>query len=119
MGVALGQIVPHVQEDGKIGLEDFRAYVELLDAALGDTGRIATTEQKMPVIEQKNSVFSQYYCMFQLIMANLDWNPSALWIAFQMGLSKEITDYFTYSNMPGIVPAFMTVCQKKINQIRQ
>jgi hypothetical protein len=36
-----------------------------------------------------------------------------------MGLSKEMKDSFTYSDMPEELPAFVTVCQKWDNQIRQ
>ena len=35
-GVALGQILPHVREDGTIGLEDLPAFIQLLEAAFGD-----------------------------------------------------------------------------------
>jgi hypothetical protein len=34
-GIALGQILPHVQEDGMIGLEVLPALIQLLEAALG------------------------------------------------------------------------------------
>jgi len=36
-----------------------------------------------------------------------------------MGLSEEIKDSFTYSDMPEELPAFVTVCQKRDNLIRQ
>jgi len=35
-GVAFGQILPHVREDGTIGLEDLPALIQLLEAAFGD-----------------------------------------------------------------------------------
>jgi hypothetical protein len=35
-GVALGQILSHVLEDGMIGLEDLPAVIQLLEAAFGD-----------------------------------------------------------------------------------
>jgi len=35
-----------------------------------------------------------------------------------MGLSKDIKDCFTYSDMPEELAAFVTVCQKRDNQIR-
>jgi len=46
-GVALGQILPHVQEDGTIGLENLTTFIQLLEAASGDLNRVATTEKKM------------------------------------------------------------------------
>jgi len=118
-GVALGQILPHVWEDGTIGLEDLPAFIQLLEAAFGDPDRVATAERKMREINQKNREFSQYYAEFQVIAADLDWNPSALRNALRMGLSEEMKDFFTYSDMPDELPAFVTVCQKRDNQIRQ
>jgi hypothetical protein len=73
----------------------------------------------MREIKQKNREFSQYYAEFQVIAADLDWNPSALRNALWMGLSEEMKDSFTYSNMPEELPAFVTLCQKRDNQIRQ
>jgi len=118
-GVALGQILPHVREDGTIGLEDLPALIQLLEAAFGDPDRIATAERKIREIKQKNHEFSQYYAEFQVIAADLDWNPSALRNALRIGLSEEMKDSFTYSDMPEELPAFVTVCQKRDNQIRQ
>jgi hypothetical protein len=46
-GVALGQTLPHVQEDGTIGLEDLPAFIQLLEAAFGDPDRVATAKRKM------------------------------------------------------------------------
>jgi len=118
-GIALGQILPHVREDGTIGLEDLPAFIQLLEAAFGDPDRVGTAERKMREIKQKNREFSQYYAEFQVIAADLDWNPSALRNALRMGLSEEMKDSFTYSDMPEELPAFVTVCQKRDNQIRQ
>jgi len=118
-GIALGQILPHVREDGTIGLGDLPAFIQLLEAAFGDPDRLATAERKMREIKQKNCQFSQYYAEFQVIAADLDWNPSALRNALRMGLSEEMKDSFTYSDMPDELPAFVTVCQKRDNQIRQ
>ena len=98
-GVALGQMLPHVRKDGMIGLEDLPALIQLLVADFGDPDRVATAELTMRVIKQKNREFSQYYAEFQVIAANLDWNPSALWNALRMGLSEEMKDSFTYSDM--------------------
>jgi len=118
-GVALGQILPHVREDGEIGLEDQPAFVQLLEAALGDPDRVATAERNIREIKQKNCKFSQYYAEFQVIVADLDWNPSALRNILRMGSSEEMKGTFTYSNMPEELPAFVTVSQKRDNQIRQ
>jgi hypothetical protein len=118
-GVALGQILPHVREDGTIGLGDLPAFKQLLEAAFGDPDRVATAKRKMREIKQKNREFSQYYAESQVIAADLDWNPSALRTALRMGMSEEMKHSFTYSDMPEELPAFVTVCQKRDNQIRQ
>jgi hypothetical protein len=70
-------------------------------------------------IKQKNREFSQYYTEFQVIAAALDWNPSALRNAFRSGLSEEMKDSFIHTDMPDELPAFVTLCQKRDNQIRQ
>jgi len=69
--------------------------------------------------KQKNHHFSQYYAEFQVIAANLDWNPSALRNALWTGLPKEIKDSFTYRDMPEQLPLFVMVGQKRDNEIRQ
>jgi len=94
-GVALGQILPHVQNDRMIGLDDLPAFIQLLEAAFGDPDRVATAERKMREIQQNNREFSQYYAEFQVIAADLDRNPSALHNALRMGLSEQMKDSFT------------------------
>jgi hypothetical protein len=111
--------LPHVQADGTIRLEYLPAWIHLLEAAFGDPDRVATAEQKLQEIKQKNREFSQYYAEFQVITADLDWNPSALQNELRIGLSEEMKDSFTYSHMPEELPAFVTVCQKRNIQIRQ
>ena len=68
----LRQILPHVLEDGEIGLEDLPACIQLLEAAFGDPDRVATAEQKMRESNQKSREFSQYSAEFQVIAADLD-----------------------------------------------
>jgi hypothetical protein len=102
-----------------IGPEDLPAFIQLLEAAFGDRDRVATTQRKMREIKQNQCEFSRYYAEFQVVATDLDWNPSALRNALRMGLSEEIKDSFTYSDMPEELPAFVTVCQKQDNQIRQ
>ena len=50
--IALGQILPHVREDGMIGLEDLPAIIQLLEAAFKDPNRVATAERKMREFKQ-------------------------------------------------------------------
>ena len=60
-----------------IGLEDLPAFLLLLEAAFVDPDPVATVERRMREIKQKNREFSQYYAEFQVIAADLDWNPLA------------------------------------------
>jgi len=73
----------------------------------------------MREIKQKKHVFSQHYAEFQVIAADLDWNPSALQNALRMGLSEEMKDSFTYSDMLEELPGCVTVCQEWDDEIRQ
>ena len=118
-GIALKQILPHVRDNGEIGLEGLPAFIQLLEAAFGDPDRVATAELNMRNIKQKNREFSLYYAEFQVIAADLDWNPSALRNALRSGLSEEMKDSFIHTDMPEELPAFVTLCQKRDNQIRQ
>jgi len=118
-GIALKQILPHVRDNGEVGLEDLPAFIQLLEAAFGDPDRVATAERNMKEIKQKNREFSLYYAEFQVIAADLDWNPSALRNALRSGLSEEMKDSFIHTDMPDDLPAFVTLCQKRDNQIRQ
>jgi hypothetical protein len=111
--------LPHVRDNGEIGLGDLSAFIQLLEAAFGDPDRVATAESAMKEIKQKNREFSLYYAEFQVIAADLDWNPSALRNALRSGLSEEMKDSFIHTDMPDDLPAFVTLCQKRDNQIRQ
>ena len=53
-GLALTQILPHVRDNGDIGLEDLPAFIQLLEAAFGDPDRVATTEWNMKEIKHTN-----------------------------------------------------------------
>jgi hypothetical protein len=118
-GLALKQILPHLRDNGEVGLEDLPAFIQLLEAAFGDPDRVATAERNMREIKQRNREFSLYYAEFQVIAADLDWNPSALRNALRSALSEEMKDSFIHADMPDDLPAFITLCQKRDNQIRQ
>jgi len=75
---AFGQILPHVRQDGTIGLKDLAACIQLLEAAFGDPDCVATTERRMQEIKQKSRKVSQDYVEFQVIAADLGWNRSTL-----------------------------------------
>jgi len=118
-GVALRQILPHIGEDGTVWLEDLPTLVHLMEAAFGDPGGVATAECEVWEIKQMDREFSQYYTKFQVIAADLEWNPATVRNAVHMGLSEEMKDSITYSDMPEEPPAFVTVSQKQHNQIQQ
>ena len=77
-GVPLAQMLPHVRQDRTIGLENLPAFIQLLEAAFGDTDQLATTERKMGEIKWKTRESSQYYPEFEVVAVDLDWNPLAL-----------------------------------------
>jgi len=87
--------------------------------ALENTERVATAELKMRQIKQMNPEFSQYYAGFHIIAADLDWNRPALQNAWLMEFFEEMKDSFTYRDIPEELPAFVTVSQKRDNQIQQ
>jgi hypothetical protein len=76
-------------------------------------------QTEMREIQQTIQEFSQYCGEFPVITAVLDWDPSALLNAPRMGLSEQIKDSFTCSDMSEEPPAFVTVCQRWDNLIRQ
>jgi hypothetical protein len=119
IGLTLKQILAHVRDNGDIRLETLQAFIQRLEAAFGDPDRVATAERNMKEIKQKNQEFSLYYAEFQVIAADLDWNPSTLRNALRSGLSEEMKDSFIHTDMPEDIPAFVTLCQKRDNQIRQ
>jgi hypothetical protein len=73
----------------------------------------------MREIMQRNREFFLYYAEFQVIAANLDRNPSAHRNALRSGLSEEMKDSFIHTDMPDELPAFVTLCHNRDNQIRQ
>jgi len=109
----------HLREDEEIGLEDLPAFIQHLEGAFGDPDRVATAQRRMREIKQQNRESSQSDVEFEVIAADLDWNPSALRNALRMWLSKDQKYSFTYSDMPEELPAFVSVCQIRDNQIRQ
>jgi hypothetical protein len=114
-GLALRHILPHVRENGEIDLGDLTAFIQLLGAAFGDPDRVATAEPNMREIKQMNRECSQYYAEFQVIAADLDWNPSALRNALRSGFSEERKNSFIHTAMPDELPAFVTLCQERDN----
>jgi hypothetical protein len=73
----------------------------------------------MREIKQTNREFSQYYAEFQVIAADWNWNYSALRNALRSGLSEEMKDSIIHTDMPEDLSAFVTLFQKRDNQIRQ
>jgi hypothetical protein len=113
----LRPILPHVRENGDLDLGDLTALIQLLEAAFGDPDGVATAERNMKEIKPKNREFSQYYAEFQVIAADLDWNPSAFRNTLRSGLPEEMKDSFIHTDMPDELPAFVMLCQKRDNQI--
>jgi len=111
-GVALGQIMAHVEDNGTIGLQNLPALIQLLNAAIGDPNRVATAKWNICDIQEKLCELCQYYAEFQVNAINLDWNLSALQNALRMGQFKEMKDFCMYSNKPQELPPAVTIWQK-------
>jgi len=58
-----------------MGLEDLLGFEQPQEAAFRNPDQVATTEPKLRKNQPKNCVFSQYKAEFQVIAADLDWNP--------------------------------------------
>jgi hypothetical protein len=58
-GLALCQILPHIWENGNIGLENLPAFIQLLEAVFADPDRVASAERNMWEIKQMIREFSQ------------------------------------------------------------
>jgi len=62
---------------------------------------------------------SQDYAEFQLIAADVDYNPAALLNALSITLFEAIKDSLTHSDMAEDLPALVTVDHKRDKHIRQ
>jgi len=102
----------------KIGREGLLAYIQLLEAAFRDRDRVATFEWKPQEIKQKHYEFSQHYTHFQVLPPDSDWNSSALQNALSLGLSPQMNNYLTNSDMLEGLPTLIMGCQEGGNQIR-
>jgi len=60
-GVALGQILPHIQKDRITGMVDLSAGWQCLNAAYADPNSVGTNKSMMQANKQKNHEFSQDY----------------------------------------------------------
>jgi hypothetical protein len=116
--VAICQILPHVREDGTIGQENLPAFIQPQEGAVEDPNRVATAERKMREIKPKITEFSQVYTEFQVIAADLNWNPWAPWNALRILLSEAMNDSFMYSDTPEVLLTFVTVSSETVNQIQ-
>jgi len=118
-GIALCNILLHGQEDITTGLEVLLAVIQLLEAGFRDPDWVATAECEMREIQLYNHNSTLDYIEFLVNAAELDCNPSPMQNGLRMGLSEEMKDSFKQSHMPEGCPAYVTVCQKWDNQIRQ
>jgi hypothetical protein len=57
--VAIGQIMPHIRENGMIGLDDLPAFIQLLESTFENPNQVATSERFMRTIKQGMRKFRQ------------------------------------------------------------
>jgi hypothetical protein len=62
--------MPHVSDNGEIGLENLPAFVQLLEVAFRHADWIALAKRKMQEIKQMNCECPQYYAELQVIVAD-------------------------------------------------
>lgn len=117
-GPALSQVAPFIRPNN-INLIDITALLRILESAFGDPDRIATAEQKIDNLKQKNKDFASYYAEFQRYASDLDWNESAKLSALRRGLSTELmTDMITMREVPRTVDELVEICQLLDNRRR-
>jgi hypothetical protein len=118
----VGQVFTQVKgyiTNGDINLADVPVLVTVLETTFGDPDHVATAEQKLEVLEQKNCDFSSYYTEFQCYAADVKWNDPATCIALMRGLNNESKDALTLSDdVPQQFQEFVAFLQQLDNQIR-
>jgi hypothetical protein len=109
----------HISDNGEIGLDELPAFIQLLEAAFGDSNRVATTEYMMHGVQKLNPAFCHYYARFQVITADRNWNPFTLQSAHCILLFEKMMDSLTYSDIREDLSSFVMVHQKHDNHIQQ
>jgi hypothetical protein len=117
-GLALGQVLPLIQDDNSIALADLNAFCRLLENAFGDPDRRATAEPQLERLRQANREFSLYFADFQRLVADVDWNDGAKRHALMRGLGAELKDALVSVELPEDLPVFVALLQRLDNRIR-
>jgi lipopolysaccharide biosynthesis glycosyltransferase len=85
-GNAQNQIQPYILTD-KINLENIEALISILEATFGDPDQVGTASMELDKLTQGNKEFSQYYAVFQHLMAILNYDGNAKKATLKCGLS--------------------------------
>jgi hypothetical protein len=117
-GRALAQILPFVNNDGQVTLDNVAAVITTLQTAFGDPDRAATARHKLQSLRQGNKEFSVYFAEFQMLVAELNWDATATMDALRNGLSIDILEKLIGLPAPASYHDFVTTCQRLDSQIR-
>ena len=116
-GIALAQVLPHVQ-DTHINLANVAAVIQLLEEAFGDPDRVATAFRELAALRQKDREFSLYLADFQRIAADLTLGEQSKIEHLRSGLSNELKDTLTgVLEVPEDYAGFVRACQKLDNKL--
>jgi hypothetical protein len=74
-GAMLEQMI-HLIKNDRVNLENFEAFITLLDEAYGDPDCGNTAERMLAKLCQGKRDFVTYYAEFQCLIADLDWNDT-------------------------------------------
>jgi hypothetical protein len=83
-----------------IKLENFEAFVTLLEEAYGDYDHVNTAEWVLAKLHQGNQDFIMYYIEFQHLIMDLNWNDAAKWTTLHHSLSEELKDILRTQDYP-------------------
>jgi hypothetical protein len=103
----------HLIQNDHMNLENFEAFVTLLDEAYGDPDHVNTAERTLAKLRQGNQDIITYYMEFQRLIADLDWNDAAKRAALHRGLSKELKDILSTQDLPEDWANYVTLVKKR------
>jgi hypothetical protein len=111
-GATLEQLI-HLVDNDHVDLDNFDAFVTLLEEAYGDPDHANTAERALSKLRQGNCDFVSYYTGFQYLVADLQWNDAAKRAALYRGLSEELKDILSTQDLPEDWSGYVTHIKKR------
>ena len=116
-GLALNQVVNHVNADG-VNFTNTEALIDHLNACFDDPDRTGTASRKLQTIRQGSREFSTYFAEFQQYALQLNWNPEAIRAALKNGLSSELESALITIEEPDDYASFVTLLTRIDSKMR-